>query len=604
MTPTVPEVPDELVPDSVIPHQNLPPLRYRDMPEAPHWRKLVGPSIILAGLALGSGEFIFWPFLTYKSGFVFFWACMLGVVTQFFMNLEIERWTLATGESAITGFCRMSRHWAWVLLIMNVVPWIWPGWATGASMLLSWTILGADVKQLEATAPLSRMTETIPADLQSQLRYDTVKRELIWSGPINLEQAALIQVSLLNQDANSELEAAGRTNEVTELRRAWETIEAKVRRTGGLKHDARYVPWLAIVSLIFVGVVLTSSPVVYNTVEAMQSYLVLLIIVIAVLLGILLIKPHAITAMVGGIVNIGGMPPADGGLEFMALLGALAFAGAGGTMNLGQSNFIRDKGYGMGKYVGRITSPLTGNEEPIADVGFHFPHTPENMRRWRDWWRAANIEHFFSFYVTCVVSLMLLALISYSLFYDAQGRLLPGAERFGSDMDFVWGEATLIQEKFPGFVGLTLRTLFFVMGIALLFTTELGVLDAAARISADIIKINVLRENPRWTLARLYFVILWMEIGLSAVILVLGAINPKFSQPLFLLKTSAAMNGLVMCIYGMLLLYLNMKVLPRALTITPFRFLMMVWACAFFGYFSVQAYQLDVWPLIKSWLGS
>lgn len=587
MTNPAPQSPDELVPDSVIPHQTLPPLRYRDLPEAPHWRKLVGPSIILAGLALGSGEFIFWPYLTYKSGFVFFWACMLGVATQFFMNLEIERWTLATGESAITGFCRMSRHWAWVLLIMNVVPWIWPGWATGASMLLSWTLFGADIKPLEARAPLSQLTQAIPAELQSELRYDAERHELVWKGPQTPEQAALLTSS-----------------QSAEFRQAALKIAAQVRKTGGLKHDAWYVPWFAIATLLLVGVVLTTSPVVYNTVEALQSYLVLLIFVIAIVLGVLIIKPHAVMAMLTGIINIGGMPRTDTGLEYMALLGALAFAGAGGTMNLGQSNFIRDKGYGMGIYVGRITSPLTGNEETVADVGFHFPHTPDNMRRWRDWWRAANVEHFFSFYLTCVVSLMLLALISYSLFYGPDGQLLPGMERFGGDMDFVWGEATLIQGIFSNAVaGHLFRIAFLIMGMALLFTTELGVLDAAARISADIIKINVLRENQRWTLARLYFVILWTEILLSVFILVVGAINPRFSQPLFLLKTSAAMNGLVMCIYGMLLLYLNMKVLPRVLAITPLRFVAMVWACAFFGYFSLQAIQLDVWPMVRGWLG-
>ena len=86
------------------------------MPEPIGWRKMVGPSIILAGLSLGSGEFILWPFIVHKPGFVFFWACMLGVVTQFFLNMEIERWTLVTGESAITGFCRLSRHWSWMFL--------------------------------------------------------------------------------------------------------------------------------------------------------------------------------------------------------------------------------------------------------------------------------------------------------------------------------------------------------------------------------------------------------------------------------------------------------------------------------------------------------
>lgn len=588
MSTPEPEFTDELVPDSIIPHQTLPPLRYRDLPEAPHWRKLVGPSIILAGLALGSGEFVFWPYLTYKSGFVFFWACMLGVATQFFMNLEIERWTLATGESAITGFCRLSRHWAWVMLIMNVVPWIWPGWATGASMLFSWTLFGADIKPLEARAPLSQMVQAIPTELQSQLRYDDAKKELVWTGPLSSEQAAL-----LNSTTS------------IEMRLAVNAIMIQIRKTGGLKHNAWYVPWFAIATLLLVGIVLTSSPVVYNTVEALQSYLVLLIFIIAVTLGILVIRPDAVMAMLSGMVNFGGLPTGDTGLEYMALLGALAFAGAGGTMNLGQSNFIRDKGYGMGKYIGRITSPLTGNEEAISDVGFHFPHTAENMRRWRDWWRAANVEHFFSFYLTCVVSLMLLALISYSLFYGPDGKLVTGAERFGGDMDFIWGEATLLQATFSSpLVGQAFRTLFFVMGMALLFTTELGVLDAAARISADVIKINLLRENHRWTLARLYFVILWTEILLSTVILVLGALNPRFSQPLFLLKTSAAMNGLVMCIYGMLLLYLNLKIMPRSLAITPLRFVAMVWACAFFGFFSLQAIQLEVWPLIKSWFGT
>ena len=133
---------EELVPDEVIPHQTLPALRYRDMPAPISWKLMIGPSVMLAGLSLGSGEFIIWPYIVYRAGFIFFWACMLGVITQFFLNMEIERWTLATGESAITGFCRLNPHWAWVLLVMNVIPWAWPGWATGAGSLLSWLIYG------------------------------------------------------------------------------------------------------------------------------------------------------------------------------------------------------------------------------------------------------------------------------------------------------------------------------------------------------------------------------------------------------------------------------------------------------------------------------
>ena len=87
------------VPPEVIPPGTLPPMTYRDLPEPVSLRRMIGPSIILAGLALGSGEFILWPYITFKTQFVFFWACMLGVVTQYFLNMEISRWSLATGET-------------------------------------------------------------------------------------------------------------------------------------------------------------------------------------------------------------------------------------------------------------------------------------------------------------------------------------------------------------------------------------------------------------------------------------------------------------------------------------------------------------------------
>jgi hypothetical protein len=328
-----------------------------------------------------------------------------------------------------------------------------------------------------------------------------------------------------------------------------------------------------------------------------------MIFVIAILLGALVVRPDAVSAMFRGTVSLGSLPPETSGLSLMSLLGALAFAGAGGTMNLGQSNFIKDKGYGMGQYIGRITSPITGQEEAISEVGYHFRHTAENMRRWRDWWRAANVEHFCSFYLTCVVCLMLLSLISYSLFYTPAGTLKPGVERFGDDMNFIWGEAGLIQAQFGSPWGMLLKNLFFVMGMALLLTTELGVLDATARISSDILKVNFLRENDNWPLGRLYFLLLWAEIFLSSGILLASVFVPTLKQPLFLLKTAAAMNGGVMFVYSMILLYLNSKILSRSLSLSPLRFAVMVWACAFFGYFTFLALKIEVIPFLGELLG-
>ncbi len=103
---------------------------------------MLGPGIILAGLSIGSGEFVLWPRLTAEWGFAVFWAAWIGVTIQFFLNMEIERYTLATGESAVIGFLRLSRVFGPVFLVCGTLPWIWPGWATGAATLLVWEVGG------------------------------------------------------------------------------------------------------------------------------------------------------------------------------------------------------------------------------------------------------------------------------------------------------------------------------------------------------------------------------------------------------------------------------------------------------------------------------
>ena len=487
----------DLVPDEIIAHGHLPPLGYRDLPDPiPVWR-MIGPSVMLAGLALGSGEFIIWPYLTYKTGFVFFWACLLGVATQYFINMEITRWTLVTGESAITGFCRLSRHWAWVFLLLNIIPWMIPAWAKGAAQLITWLAWPDEAGQLEPP------------------------------------QATAV----------------------------------------------------AIASLWGCGLILTAGPVIYETVERIQVVLVAAILVLVVVLAAWLVRADALREMVDGTLNIGGLPPMDAhDITPIVLLGALAFAGAGGTLNLGQSNYIKDKGYGMGRYVGRITSPITGRKEAVIEIGYHFRPTEENLSRWRRWWKAASLEHFFSFFLTCVVCLVLLTLISYSIFYEPEtSALRPEAAQYGNDILFVWGEALYVEQH----LGIAAKIAFLVMGIAILLTTEFGILDATSRISSDIVKVNWLRDSETWNESRLYYLFLWGTILLGSAILWIGTERVQGSFVLF--KMTAALNGVVMFFYCAALLYLNRWRLPAAVRMSWWRALIMVWAVAFFGFFSCWA---------------
>ena len=76
-------------------------------------------------------------------------------------------------------------------------------------------------------------------------------------------------------------------------------------------------------------------------------------------LVVMFVSWESVAALSKGAVQFGTVPE---GVHMPMLLGALAFAGAGGSVNLAQSNYIKDKGYGMGRWIGRITSPFTGRE--------------------------------------------------------------------------------------------------------------------------------------------------------------------------------------------------------------------------------------------------
>ncbi|MCH7687773.1 MAG: Nramp family divalent metal transporter, partial [Planctomycetes bacterium] len=168
-----------------------------------------------------------------------------------------------------------------------------------------------------------------------------------------------------------------------------------------------------------------------------------------------------------------------------------------------------------------------------------------------------------------------------------------GMAQYNEKFNFVWGQATAIESQFAW--GGFFKVAFLVMGVAILMTTELGVLDVVARISTDIVKVNYLRDNEFWSLSKLYFCFLWGEILLGVLILFAG-----FNQPLLLVTTSAAMNGGVMFIYSLILLYMNNKILGRSLSMSPVRFVAIVWSCAFFGYFSFQALKIEVIPYLKA----
>jgi hypothetical protein len=116
----------------------------RELPKPRSLGKMLGPGVMVA-VGVGSGEYILHPYIAVSVGLVFLWAAVVGVGTQYFINTEVERYSLATGETAVTGFIRMWRGWAPLFVIMTIVPWAWPGWMTSAATLTTYVTGGGNV---------------------------------------------------------------------------------------------------------------------------------------------------------------------------------------------------------------------------------------------------------------------------------------------------------------------------------------------------------------------------------------------------------------------------------------------------------------------------
>ncbi|MEE9280070.1 MAG: Nramp family divalent metal transporter [Myxococcota bacterium] len=124
---------------------HIAPLRHADLPrrQLSFWR-LTGPGAILVGLSIGAGEIVLWPWITAKFGAVMVWAAALGVFVQLWVNFEIGRWAIVTGEAPYTGFARIWMGFIYVLLGIGFVGLFLPGWARISGAALKALIFGPD----------------------------------------------------------------------------------------------------------------------------------------------------------------------------------------------------------------------------------------------------------------------------------------------------------------------------------------------------------------------------------------------------------------------------------------------------------------------------
>lgn len=101
---------------------------------------ILGPSVIALGLSIGSGEWLLGPLSIGRYGLQgIFWVALVSILLQVFYNIELARFTLATGEPPVLAFGRTPPGWFfWIPLALFSLfsAFILGGWAVSAGTSL------------------------------------------------------------------------------------------------------------------------------------------------------------------------------------------------------------------------------------------------------------------------------------------------------------------------------------------------------------------------------------------------------------------------------------------------------------------------------------
>ncbi|KKQ50591.1 MAG: hypothetical protein US95_C0001G0029 [Candidatus Woesebacteria bacterium GW2011_GWB1_38_5] len=455
--------------------RNIPNLN-KDLPHPPPLRKMIGPSFILLGLGLGSGELILWPYLSANYGLGIIWGAVIGITLQFFLNMEIERYTLATGESVFVGLSRIFKKFAplWFMLT-TFIPWVWPGLVASSAKLFSFAF--------------------------------------------------------------------------------------------GITYN-KYLPMFF---LILIGIILSLGKYLYKTQEVFQKTIILIGIPFVLILALFLAKPVDYLALTKGLIGMGdGFWFFPAGLSFATFLGALAYAGAGGNLNLSQSYYIKEKGFGMGVHTGKISSLFSSHKEEMKLEGGLPKNTTENISVFNLWWRRINLEHAIVFWITGAVTMLMLSLLSYITTYKKEG--------IENGINFLFQESSYISAHTTTAIG----TAFLLIASLMLFGTQFSVYASTSRILSENLVIFSPKKFRIESLSKLFYIFLWLQILGGCAVFMAG-----FTEPLNLVITGAVMNAATMFVYAIMIYILNVKLLPKMMAPSTLRRAIMIIATLFYGGFSI-----------------
>ncbi|GAA4507232.1 Nramp family divalent metal transporter [Nonomuraea ferruginea] len=260
-------------------------------------------------------------------------------------------------------------------------------------------------------------------------------------------------------------------------------------------------------------------------------------------------------------------PPA--GITATQLGGLAGFTALASGLNWYVMGHYRDKGYGMGHRAGYIAG-LRGGRQEILASGVTFPDDERNRGLWRRWYRLIMVDMWGVFFVGAMLGMLLPTILM------AHAVNLSGQQPTRATVP------TFVAAALGDEYGQAMFVLALIMGVLILFSTQLGIFEAMVRVTTDAAHATsprlrrLIEGDPR----RFYY-------PFMIVLLIVIAVVIHLSLPVALVEWSANMSNLGALIYPFMLMYLNSK-LPKPARARWWHHVILVLNFLFFGFFFVN----------------
>jgi hypothetical protein len=344
-------------------------------------------------------------------------------------------------------------------------------------------------------------------------------------------------------------------------------ITAWVGDVPGQEYDTtRGIVAMAIV-LVTVGL-LQSGKSIERVLERASWMMVAFIFTFLIVVNLLFVPASVWSRTLQGFAVPHALPE---GVDIVLLGLFAATAGSGGLGNLTISNWFRDKGFGMGRYMGSIGSALR-EEHTLASVGCVFPVNETNLARWKSWWRYAVADQALLWAMGCFLGMFLnVNLVLHIVGSDEVSERTLGA----------------FQALYLSRYWAPLWWLALINGFWILYSTHLGNTDCLVRTSSDILW-SAMPAVRHWSAGKLYAAILM-------VFTVWALLAANFGSVLSLFKVLGIVANPIMAIAAVQIWRVNTRFLPQEIRPPLWRQIGLGLCAAFYGSLTVAL----VWSMFR-----